>query len=54
MKSSELVKLLNKSERSQAWLSRKLNYSAMAICKWANGEVAIPDRHVNKIKGLLK
>ena len=54
MKSSELVDLLNKSERSQAWLSRKLSYTAMAVCKWCNGQVAVPEKQVKKIKELLK
>jgi hypothetical protein len=54
MKSNELVNLLNKSERSQAWLSRQLNYTAMAVCKWCSGQVSVPDRHIKKIKELLK
>ena len=54
MTSNELVKLLNKNERSQAWLSRKLNYTAMAVCKWCKGDVMIPDRQVPIIRDLLK
>ena len=54
MKSSQLVKLLNKNERSQAWLARKLNLSAMAICKWCKEKSTIPERHVATIKRLLK
>ena len=54
MTSSELVKLLNKNERSQAWLSRKLHYTAMAVCKWCNGDVIIPEKHIKKIKELLR
>ena len=54
MKSSELINLLNRSERSQAWLARKLDYTAMAVCKWCNDQVNIPEKHIKKIKELLK
>ena len=54
MENTELSKLLNKSERSQAWLSRKLDYSAMAVCKWVNGQVNIPKEQAEKIRNLLK
>tara|TARA_Y100001973_G_C5191924_1_gene331534 strand:+ start:1691 stop:1855 length:165 start_codon:yes stop_codon:yes gene_type:complete len=54
MKNKELLKLLNNNERSQAWLARKLNYTAMAISKWCTGQVNIPNKHIPKIKELLK
>ena len=60
MKSSELVNLLNSSERSQAWLARQLlschqlNYTATAVCHWCSGQVSIPERHVAAIKELLQ
>ena len=54
MKSNELVNLLNKGERSQAWLARKLGYTAMAVCKWCNDQVNVPKKHIGKIKELLK
>ena len=54
MENKQLVKLLKHNERSQAWLARKLGYSAMAICKWCNGEVTIPKKHITKIKAILK
>jgi hypothetical protein len=54
MKNVELVNLLNKNERSQAWLSRKLGYTAMAVCKWCSGQVAVPKKQIKKIKALLK
>ena len=54
MKNVELVDLLNKNERSQAWLSRKLGYTAMAVCKWCSGQVAVPKKEIKKIKALLK
>ena len=42
MTNLQLVKLLNKHERSQAWLARKLNISAMAVSKYCNGLCNIP------------
>ena len=54
MRKEILIKKLKKHERSQAWLSRKLNISAMAVCKWCSGQVAVPKKQIKKIKALLK
>ena len=43
MRKGQLIRRLRKHERSQAWLSRKMNISAMAVSKWCNGLMPIPD-----------
>ena len=48
-----LVRKLKKYERSQAWLSRKLNVSAMAVCKWCNCLMPIPDNRAKQIDSWL-
>ena len=53
MRKELLIKRLKKHERSQAWLSRKLNISAMAVCKWCNGKMAIPDNRSKQIERWL-
>ena len=42
MRKELLISKLRKHERSQRWLSRKMNVSAMAVCKWCNGLMPIP------------
>ena len=54
MTNLQLVELLSKNERSQAWLGRKLNLTAMAICKWCKGDSNIPVKRIPEIKRLLK
>ena len=49
----ELNERLKKHERSQAWLSRKLNLSPMAICKMCNGQLKIGDNRLKIIRKLL-
>ena len=53
MHKSLLVKRLKKHERSQAWLSRKMNISAMAVSKWCNGLMPIPDIRSKQIERWL-
>ena len=53
MTNLQLIKLLNKNERSQAWLGRKLNLTAMAICKWCKGDSNIPVKRIPEIKRFL-
>ena len=48
-----LVRRLKKHERSQSWLSRKLNVSRMAVCKWCNGLMPIPDKRAKQIQRWL-
>ena len=49
----ELNKRLEKHERSQAWLGRKLNLSPMAICKMCSGQLKIGDIRLKEIRKLL-
>ena len=53
MLNKTLINKLKKHERSQRWLSRKLNISAMAVCKWCNGMVKIPKKRYNEIERWL-
>ena len=48
-----LVRRLKKHERSQRCLSRKLNVSPMAVCKWCNGLMPIPDKRSKEIERWL-
>ena len=50
MNNTELKARLSKNERSQAWLSRKLNVSPAAVCYWCSGIDAIPQKRIEKIK----
>jgi hypothetical protein len=54
MRSRELVRLLKKNERSQAWLGRKLKLTAMAICKYCSGEIPISQKREKQIRKILK
>ena len=54
MKSIQLLKLLKKHERSQSWLSRKLNVSTAIVSKWCNEVALIPDEREKQIRRLLK
>ena len=54
MRKEILIKKLKKHERSQAWLSRKLNLSAMAVCKWYKGSMPIPDNRAKQIERWLQ
>ena len=54
MKSIQLIKLLRKNERSQAWLSRQLNVSEMTISKWCNETLIITKDRERQIRRLLK
>ena len=53
MRKSMLVRKLKKHERSQAWLSRKMNISAMAVCKWCNGLMPISDNRSRQMERWL-
>tara|TARA_R100000781_G_C4076670_1_gene126318 strand:+ start:1315 stop:1479 length:165 start_codon:yes stop_codon:yes gene_type:complete len=53
MHKAMLVRKLKKHERSQRWLSRKLDISAMAVSKWCNGLMPIPDKRAKQIKRWL-
>ena len=48
-----LNRKLRKHERSQRLLSRKLNISAMAVSKWCNGLMPIPDNRSKQIQKWL-
>ena len=48
-----LVRRLKKHERSQAWLSRKMNVSPMSVCKWCNGTMMISDKRAKEIERWL-
>ena len=49
----ELNKRLKKHERSQGWLSRKLNTAAMCISKWSNNQMSISTERARQIRRLL-
>jgi len=53
MRKAILVRKLKKHERSQRWLSRKLNISPMAISKWCNGLMPISDIRAKQIERWL-
>ena len=53
MHKAMLVRKLNKHERSQGWLARKLKVSPMAVCKWCNGLMSIPDKRSKQIERWL-
>ena len=53
MHKAMLVRRLKKHERSQRWLSKKLDVSAMAVCKWCNGLMPIPDIRSRQIERWL-
>lgn len=53
MLKESLIKRLKKHERSQAWLSRKLNISAMAVCKMCNGQLSISKDRAKLIRKWL-
>ena len=53
MRKELLIKKLAKHERSQSWLSRILNISPMAVCKWCNGLMPIPDKRAEQIQRWL-
>ena len=53
MHKSMLVRKLKKHERSQRWLSKKMNISAMAVCKWCNLLMPIPDNRSKQIERWL-
>ena len=50
---AKLIRLLNKHERSQGWLARKLNVSPMAVCKWCNGLMPISEVRSKQIERWL-
>ena len=53
MHKAMLVRKLNKHERSQGWIARKLKVSPMAVCKWCNGLMSIPDKRSKQIERWL-
>ena len=53
MPKAMLVRRLKKHERSQRWLSKKLDVSAMAVCKWCNGLMPIADNRSRQIERWL-
>ena len=53
MRKELLIKKLAKHERSQRWLSRKLDISPMAVSKWCNGLMPIPDNRSKQIQKWL-
>ena len=53
MRKTQLIKRLKKHERSQRWLSRKLNVSAMAVCKWCSGDLLINKDRAKQIRKWL-
>ena len=53
MRKEQLIKKLIKHERSQRWLSRKMKVSAMAVCKWCNGLMPIPENRSKQIQRWL-
>ena len=54
MNSLVLRKLLNKHERSQRWLARKLGVSYQAMYKWANDMMPISEARQAQIREILK
>ena len=48
-----LVRKLKEHERSQRWLSRKLNVSSMTVCKWCNGYMSISENWAKQIQKWL-
>ncbi len=50
----ELRKLLKENERSQAWLSRKLNCSANAVKKWHNDQMPISRLRSDEIRRIFR
>ena len=53
MHKAMLVRKLKKHERSQRWLSKKLDVSAMAVSKWCNGLMPIPENRSIQIERWL-
>jgi hypothetical protein len=49
----ELVDLLRLSQRSQAWLARKLEVRAETVWHWLHGDWAIPASRHDRIRALL-
>ena len=54
MRSIQLIRLLKKNERTQAWLSRQLNLTPTTINKWCNEEKKIPPEREKQIRRILK
>tara|TARA_Y100000593_G_C4252804_1_gene308054 strand:- start:37 stop:213 length:177 start_codon:yes stop_codon:yes gene_type:complete len=53
MTHNELNRRLKKHERSQGWLARKINTSAMCISKWSNNQMPISTERARQIRNLL-
>ena len=53
MRRHELRALLDKHERSQAWLSRKLNLTSMTISHFCSGKIPINEKRAELIRKYL-
>ncbi len=53
MLGTQLLRLLRRNERSQAWLARKLMVSPMTVHKWAHSKMAIPAQRLRQIRKIL-